>query len=235
MAEERLPAPPAGGAEDLASELDALDRQYANLNEIRKRTTEHLEEAMGKSRAAPGMLGYIGKQTENLVNVEQAATRVALARADLKHKRFSQNAKLAELALEAGGESNAASLYKAAEKLSRKLDLRLAPRPASDAEIDSALEARLVGPLGTRDDSHMVEVGAGEARLEVVSLADGTLRLVDGDLRLVDPPPEGAPPIGDGERAEVETDAGGLLRATRDGVEVRVVRADMIKPPLKGG
>ena len=83
--------------EEFDSDLAALNREIQDIDELYTSSKELLDTVMVNARRVSGSLGFVPKQTEQLVSIKSTKIQLLKARIDIKNKRFAQKVKLVEL------------------------------------------------------------------------------------------------------------------------------------------
>lgn len=83
--------------EEFDSDLAAIDAEIAEIDDLYTSSKQILTDVSAASRKVSGSLGFVPKQTEQLVSIKGVKIQLLKTRLDIKNRRFAQKVKLVEL------------------------------------------------------------------------------------------------------------------------------------------
>ena len=83
--------------EEFDSDLAALDQEIRDIDALYTSSKDLLDTVMENTRRVSGSLGFVPKQTEQLVSIKSTKIQLLKAKIDVKNRRFAQKVKLVEL------------------------------------------------------------------------------------------------------------------------------------------
>ena len=83
--------------EEFDSDLNAINEEIAEIDSLYESSKKILDDVSNAARKVSGSLGFVPKQTEQLVSIKGVKIQLLKARLDVKNRRFAQKVKLVEL------------------------------------------------------------------------------------------------------------------------------------------